>query len=96
LTPIDPVNHEYELLEIPVQIFEQTRAGEVAVSTRSRQIPPVARCVVSDDVGTAFEFYYDGGTEMKLQLKGMRKDLCILHATWSFTTTAGTAVDEPT
>ena len=31
-----------------------------------------------------FSLYFDGGTERKLQIKHLRKDLCKIHATWIF------------
>lgn len=31
-----------------------------------------------------FELYFDGGTERKLQIKGINIENCIVHARWSF------------
>jgi type II restriction enzyme len=31
-----------------------------------------------------YELYFDGGTERKLQVKNLRRDLCRIHATWQF------------
>ncbi|WP_422616418.1 hypothetical protein, partial [Rhodoferax sp.] len=31
-----------------------------------------------------YSLYFDGGTERKLQIKHLRKDLCTVHATWTF------------
>jgi type II restriction enzyme len=32
-----------------------------------------------------YALYFDGGGERKLQIKGLRKDLCTVHAEWIFT-----------
>jgi len=86
LNPSDSTRHEYELLEIPVDVFKRLDCTRCAISPRSRQNPPVATCAASDDKGIMFKFYFDGGTEMKLQVKDLRVDQCIEHARWNFET----------
>lgn len=94
LKPEEIINHSYELLEIPTAIFPKVYEGQFTISPRSQQSPPVGRSVVKDGLGTMFEFYFDGGTEMKLQLKSLRKDLCVTHATWQFATKIGAAAQD--
>ncbi|MBR7630012.1 hypothetical protein KAT72_13540 [Aeromonas popoffii] len=36
------------------------------------------------DGNLKFSLYFDGGSERKLQIKNLRKDLCKVHTTWSF------------
>lgn len=31
-----------------------------------------------------YALYFDGGTERKLQIKSLRKSLCVVHASWEF------------
>lgn len=51
----------------------------------SRQNPKPGYCHVTDAQGrTRFDLYFDGGTERKLQIKGLDKSLCRVHGTWSF------------
>ena len=38
------------------------------------------------DGNIKFQLYFDGGTERKLQIKHLRKDLCVVHAQWEFAT----------
>ena len=33
-----------------------------------------------------FQLYFDAGGERKLQMKGMKKSYCIVHAEWRFET----------
>ena len=55
----------------------------------SRQNPKPGYGYVEDDDGVLkYALYFDGGTERKLQIKGLRKDLCFVHATWTFKSTA--------
>lgn len=51
----------------------------------SKQRPKPGYCTVVDKEGVVlFRLYFDGGTERKLQIKDLRKDRCIVHATWKF------------
>ena len=74
----------YELVEIPKTLLEQAANGKLDMRMDSRQMPKPGYCTVSDKSGTAFQLYFDGGTERKLQIKDLRKNLCVVHATWKF------------
>jgi hypothetical protein len=75
----------YELVEIPVQLFQQAATGELEMMTDSKQMPKPGYCRVFDAAGQlAFRLYFDGGTERKLQVHKIRKDLCVVHAEWKF------------
>ena len=80
----DKTHEFYELVEIPKTLLERAREGELRISLHSRQNPKPGHCTVSDSAGIAFELYFDGGTERKLQVRSLRKDLCEVHATWRF------------
>jgi hypothetical protein len=80
-----PVNYFYELVEIPKALLQEAKYAELEVREGSRQTPKPGYGYVRDAYGAQkFALYFDGGTERKLQIKGIRKELCILHATWSF------------
>lgn len=75
----------YELVEIPKALLLESANGELVMKNDSGQTPKPASCYVRNELGaTKFELYFDGGTERKLQIKGLDKRLCIVHATWSF------------
>ena len=66
----DPAHVSYELVE---------------VREDSRQNPKPGYGYVRDAAGQLkYALYFDGGTERKLQIKNLRKDLCKIHATWAF------------
>jgi type II restriction enzyme len=50
----------------------------------SAQFPKPGYCYIEEQGTTLFSLYFDGGGERKLQIKGLRKDLCLVHATWKF------------
>jgi type II restriction enzyme len=51
----------------------------------SKQNPKPGYGYVDDGfLGQKFSLYFDGGTERKLQIRGLRKSLCTVHATWRF------------
>jgi hypothetical protein len=53
----------------------------------SRQFPKPASYDVTDSGGMSkFQLYFDAGGERKLQMKGMNKAYCSVHAEWSFET----------
>jgi type II restriction enzyme len=80
-----PKSYFYELVEIPKSLLEEIRNGDLITQDKSRQLPKPGYGKVSDSEGRLkFALYFDGGTERKLQIKKIRKDLCILHATWRF------------
>ena len=75
----------YELVEIPKDLLAEARDGVLEVMASSRQNPKPGNCHVYDDAGLeAFRLYFDGGGERKLQIRHLRKDLCIVHAEWVF------------
>ncbi|MDR3740111.1 MAG: hypothetical protein P4L40_13945 [Terracidiphilus sp.] len=84
-----PVSYLYELVEIPKALLLESANAELVVQTRSRQVPkPGYGYVKRADGMLKFALYFDGGTERKLQIKKIKKDLCIVHATWQFESTA--------
>jgi hypothetical protein len=80
----DKTDEHYELVEIPKELLERAMIGNLRIITESRQNPKPGYCTVSDPHGIAFQLYFDGGTERKLQVKDLRKNLCVVHATWRF------------
>jgi hypothetical protein len=77
--------HEYELVEIPKALLEESAGVACVMAHDSRQTPKPGCCRVTDDWGeTKFELYFDGGTERKLQIRKLRVDLCRPHARWRF------------
>ncbi len=77
--------HFYELVEIPKGLLQRAQHGEFEWRNESKQSPKPGYCHVADDRGQrAFSLYFDGGTERKLQIRHLRKDLCTVHATWAF------------
>jgi hypothetical protein len=85
----------YELVEIPKILLEESAGGKLSIRHRSRQNPKPGYCDVKDPRGgLKYQLYFDGGTERKLQIKNLRKDLCTVHATWIFATTPGQATEQ--
>lgn len=79
------VAYVYELVEIPHAMLERARNGRIEMRHNSKQSPKPAYCYVDAEDGTpAFELYFDGGTERKLQIKNLWKRHCLVHATWTF------------
>jgi hypothetical protein len=77
--------HHYELVEIPKSLLSEAKNGAIEMMHTSKQIPKPGYCTVTDKAGRVkFRLYFDGGTERKLQIKDLRKDLCIVHATWKY------------
>ena len=77
----------YELVEIPKALLEKAAGRPCVMAQKSRQTPKPGTCAVRQEDGSvAFELYFDGGTERKLQVRKLRKDLCVVHATWRFRT----------
>jgi type II restriction enzyme len=74
----------YELVEIPKSLLEMAKDGRFEMRLESRQYPKPGYCTVEEHVKTLFSLYFDGGGERKLQIKGLMKELCIVHATWRF------------
>jgi hypothetical protein len=87
LSPDDPVEHRYELLEIPkAMLVTACSSGDFAMMKDSKQRPKPGYCKVSDAKGLMYELYFNGGTERKLRLQKLRRDLCTCHAEWKFST----------
>jgi type II restriction enzyme len=87
LKPRDPVSHIYELVEIPKTLLLLSKNFPCVMAHNSRQTPKPGRCQVQSDSGEKlFDLYFDGGTERKLQIQGLAKSACKVHAAWSFTT----------
>src|SRR5579884_2760167 len=86
LTPADPVSHEYELVEAPMALFTNAcSVGEFAMRQDSKQTPRPGYCWVRDrDGNLLYELYFNGGTERKLRVQKLRRDLCVFHAAWTF------------
>jgi len=75
----------YELLEIPIDLLQRAVNGTLKMMLDSRQMPKPGYCHVVDAAGNpAYRLYFDGGTERKLKVQNIRRDLCIIHATWEF------------
>jgi len=83
-----PTPYFYELVEIPKALLAEGKDAQLVTQTRSRQTPqPGYGNVFGVDGNLKFALYFDGGTERKLQVKKIRKELCIVHATWRFEST---------
>lgn len=74
----------YELVEIPKTLLERAATGRLEMMGNSTQFPKPGYCYVEENGEAQFSLYFDGGGERKLQIKGLRKDLCLVHATWQF------------
>jgi type II restriction enzyme len=80
----DPTKVRYELVEIPKALMLEASNCQLEVCEDSRQNPKPGYGYVRDDAGQMkYALYFDGGTERKLQIKNLRKDLCKVHATWT-------------
>lgn len=79
-----PQSHFYELVEIPKSLLLEAEAFDCVMSHASKQNPKPGYCTVSKNGTVSFRLYFDGGSERKLQIKDIRKSLCIVHATWEF------------
>ena len=78
-------HHEYELVEIPKALLLEAEHGTLAMMSGSRQLPKPGTCSVTDANGKLkFQLYFDGGTERKLQVRHIDKNLCIVHGEWKF------------
>jgi hypothetical protein len=85
--PDGQVLYVYELVEIPKLLLLSASNFPIIFSTVSRQNPvPASSLVLAEDGSEAYRLYFDGGTERKLQIRAIRKDLCVVHATWRFHT----------
>lgn len=86
-TPSDQnlAQHYYELVEIPKALLQESSNGQFQMMFDSTQVMKPGYCRVFDPEGKKkFQLYFDGGREGKLQIQGLRKALCTVHATWEF------------
>lgn len=80
-----PEKVRYELVEIPKALLLEAQNCTLEVREDSKQNPKPGYGHIRDRDGQLkFSLYFDGGTERKLQIKSLRKNLCIVHATWTF------------
>lgn len=79
------VFYHYELVEIPKALLEEATNGELEMMMDSKQNPKPGYCFVTDENDNMkFQLYFDGGTERKLQIKELKKNLCVVHGEWDF------------
>jgi len=76
--------YRYELVEIPKSLLAKAATGRFEMRSESTQSPKPGYCYVEEKGECLFSLYFDGGGERKLQIKNLRKDLCLVHATWEF------------
>jgi len=63
----------------------QAKHGTFMMVMTSKQSPKPGYCTVYDKNNQVlFKLYFDGGTELKLQIKDLRKSHCLVHAGWHF------------
>jgi type II restriction enzyme len=73
----------YELVEIPKELLATARFGKLEMMLNSKQMPKPGYCTVLSESGDMiFQLYFDGGSERKLQVKGLKKNLCNVIAKW--------------
>lgn len=83
----DPRHWRYELVEIPKALLQEAEHGQLEIRRETKQETRPGYCHVKDADGTLrFQLYFDAGSERKLQVKHLRKDLCMVHAQWEFAT----------
>jgi len=81
---------KYELVEIPKRMLAAAVNGDLKMMIDSAQFPKPGYCYVYNSNGDLmFELYFDAGSERKLQIKNLRKDLCRIHAVWEFVIPSG-------
>lgn len=83
----DPKGWRYELVEIPKALLQEAEQGTLEICHKTRQETKPGYCRVIDAHGDLkFELYFDAGSERKLQVRHLRKNLCTVHAQWEFAT----------
>jgi type II restriction enzyme len=83
-----PKEYLYELVEIPKALLSEGANAALVTQEKSKQNPKPGYGNVYDAEGKLkFALYFDAGSERKLQIKQIRKDLCVVHATWKFEST---------
>ena len=87
-TPIELAFGRRPLDILSLETANPEQLIELVTQTRSRQTPQPGYGNVFDDQGRLkFALYFVGGAERKLQVKKIRRDLHIVHATWRFEST---------
>lgn len=82
-TTLPTVN--YELVEIPRALLLESAQCVFEVCEDSEQYLKPGYGYVRDAASNLkFELYFDAGSERKLRIQKLRKDLCKVHATWTF------------
>jgi type II restriction enzyme len=79
--------YAYELVEIPKPLLELAALAtpdQFEMRLNSAQTPKPGYCYIPSRSAPDFMLYFDGGTERKLQIKGLLKSRCRVHATWEF------------
>jgi hypothetical protein len=77
----------YELVEIPKSLLLEARNGVLRIMHNSTQsLKPAYYDVKDSNSLRKFQLYFDAGGERKLQIKGLKKTLCTIHAEWLFET----------
>lgn len=81
---------EYELVEIPKALFEESAGYPIHMvkNSKQRDHKPAYCYVPEKGPDMKYALYFDGGGERKLQIKYLKKSLCTVHATWRFSTEA--------
>lgn len=79
----DPT-YKYELIEIPKELLARAATGRLEMKSESSQNPKPGYCYVEEGEQVLYSLYFDGGGERKLQIKGLRKELCVVHGVWEF------------
>ena len=74
----------YELIEIPKTLLAKAATGRLEMKSTSTQSPKPGYCYVEENGKPLFSLYFDGSGERKLQIKGLQKSRCQVHASWKF------------
>lgn len=79
---------EYELVEIPKALFEESAHYPIHMvkNSKQRDHKPAYCYVPEKGPDMKYALYFDGGGERKLQIKYLKKSLCTVQATWRFLT----------
>jgi hypothetical protein len=83
----NPKCWRYELVEIPKALLQEAEHGKFEIMRKTKQETRPGYCHIKDEDGNLkFQLYFDAGSERKLQVKHLRKNLCTVHAQWEFAT----------
>ena len=67
--------------------MQEAEHGQLEIQRKTKQETRPGYCRVKDAEGELkFELYFDAGSERKLQIRHLRKNLCTVHAQWVFAT----------